>query len=649
MSIVTTSTISSASSSLFGSSSSTTNRLVGSASSSTNNDTTPPEYVDREFSGRVKSYSANQRYGFIERVDSVPGDVRFNRSDLPGQLYHETSLQGRQLRFKVRRNEHGKWAAFAIQDPKGTDTYGSVVKSWNATKGFGFIECPEQLSEDGGGKDIFLGSRHIVEEGHKHVSDLTGQRVLFSVEKVPQGLSATFVRFPQLPVMLGTAAGGIVVSENQVPENKRKHEEEAKALDFQKRRRGMLPTGRQTGTISSFVKEKYGFVKCSFLEGELYFPADEGEEENWRPGDTCTFEVGCDEKSGKLKALAVRRGGAQNGGGSSSGSGLGAASGSSSSAFSTSGGSRNGGIGNLKPSPFSTSQATSGIRVGSSAASSSATGTKFMKTSSSSGLDSTTKSQHTAGNKSSVGTGSSSSSGVIVGLRKINAKIGAGGSNTDRDAGGTSNVLMLSSNSAPVSVKNPSIFAASTSQQKSIFTTTQNNNMSGTTTASSIFGKSSSTTTTPSNPFLRTTGRSSSMDSTLLGNRTPFGARPNDAKTATTGDAYSDSPNQLHSNGSITSTSQQMNSSNTNSRGQQLQQASTSTYGPASKSLSASRADHQPGSSSNSIYGPSYETAKEAIMKCSLKELSALNVVLAMQISAKSSGTTAVQLEDSSL
>ena len=59
-----------------------------------------------------------------------------------------------------------------------------IVKWWNATKGFGFLEQPN-------GPDIFIHFSALKMEGFKNLTD--GQRVEFSIEKGPKGLQATDV------------------------------------------------------------------------------------------------------------------------------------------------------------------------------------------------------------------------------------------------------------------------------------------------------------------------------------------------------------------------------------------------------------------------------------------------------------------------
>ncbi|CAD7960838.1 unnamed protein product [Amoebophrya sp. A25] len=258
-----------------------------------------------ELSGTVKSYSLAQGYGFIENVDDIVDgqDVRFNRKDLPGQLTNTQNLQGVSLHFQVKQNRDGKYSAFNIQDPASLPTFSSTLKSWNSQKGFGFIECPPELEElvetEGSGKrDIFLPGKFIVPESHRRHADLAGMAVRFSVEKSNQGLSANFARFVDLP--LNEVGSNVPVGQA----GKRKTDEGQN--DPKKRRKlmGQIPPGRHNGRVSSFVQGKYGFINCDILDQELFFPAGDTNRE-WQAGEPCSFEIGTDGKTGKLRANGI--------------------------------------------------------------------------------------------------------------------------------------------------------------------------------------------------------------------------------------------------------------------------------------------------------------------------------------------------------
>lgn len=60
-----------------------------------------------------------------------------------------------------------------------------TVKWFNETKGFGF------LSQDNGGKDVFVHYRAIASEGFRSLTE--GQQVEFTVEEGPKGLQAADV------------------------------------------------------------------------------------------------------------------------------------------------------------------------------------------------------------------------------------------------------------------------------------------------------------------------------------------------------------------------------------------------------------------------------------------------------------------------
>ncbi|EGR2795459.1 cold-shock protein [Vibrio navarrensis] len=60
-----------------------------------------------------------------------------------------------------------------------------TVKWFNETKGFGFI------SQDNGGKDVFVHFRSIVSDGFKTLAE--GQKVSFNVEQGQKGPQASEV------------------------------------------------------------------------------------------------------------------------------------------------------------------------------------------------------------------------------------------------------------------------------------------------------------------------------------------------------------------------------------------------------------------------------------------------------------------------
>ncbi|NMP16858.1 MULTISPECIES: cold-shock protein [unclassified Thalassotalea] len=69
-----------------------------------------------------------------------------------------------------------------------SNTVTGVVKWFNEDKGFGFI------TQDDGGKDVFVHFRSIVSEGFKTLSE--GQAVSFTVEqgqKGPQAANVTVI------------------------------------------------------------------------------------------------------------------------------------------------------------------------------------------------------------------------------------------------------------------------------------------------------------------------------------------------------------------------------------------------------------------------------------------------------------------------
>lgn len=67
-----------------------------------------------------------------------------------------------------------------------SDNATGVVKWFNEDKGFGFI------SQENGGKDVFVHFRSIVSEGYKTLKE--GDRVEFNVEQGQKGPQAASVK-----------------------------------------------------------------------------------------------------------------------------------------------------------------------------------------------------------------------------------------------------------------------------------------------------------------------------------------------------------------------------------------------------------------------------------------------------------------------
>ena len=67
-----------------------------------------------------------------------------------------------------------------------SNTVTGTVKWFNESKGFGF------LTQDNGGKDVFVHFRAIVSDGFKTLAE--GQTVTFDVEEGQKGLQAANVR-----------------------------------------------------------------------------------------------------------------------------------------------------------------------------------------------------------------------------------------------------------------------------------------------------------------------------------------------------------------------------------------------------------------------------------------------------------------------
>lgn len=149
----------------------------------------------QRFVGTIKFFDELQGFGFItspEIVKIYGRDVFFNQAVTGGPV------TGGKVSFRVELNERNQPQARRIQLLKestqenadktelppsmGLQRHIGRVKSWNARRGYGFIDCPD-LAAFFGGRDVY------VPKGKLSASELNvGQNVAFSLTTDPQGM-----------------------------------------------------------------------------------------------------------------------------------------------------------------------------------------------------------------------------------------------------------------------------------------------------------------------------------------------------------------------------------------------------------------------------------------------------------------------------
>lgn len=171
-----------------------------------------PQLGGKAITGQVKSFSDKNGYGFIRTPQNPNLDIKFGRNDVPGgtitvgaqvtflvavgpdgraqarsvTLQGQGPLHGQGLKRTFMADDGGSWGAGALalkHQRMGTSSRG-IVKSYNATKGFGFIE-----SSNG---DIYFMKQTL--PAHVQEMDLQGQVLEYELATAPDGkLRATSV------------------------------------------------------------------------------------------------------------------------------------------------------------------------------------------------------------------------------------------------------------------------------------------------------------------------------------------------------------------------------------------------------------------------------------------------------------------------
>eukprot|EP00933_Yihiella_yeosuensis_P022933 TRINITY_DN1794_c0_g1_i1.p1 TRINITY_DN1794_c0_g1~~TRINITY_DN1794_c0_g1_i1.p1 ORF type:complete len:395 (-),score=94.04 TRINITY_DN1794_c0_g1_i1:264-1373(-) len=137
-----------------------------------------------QFTGAVKNFNPDKGWGFID-CPAAGGDVFFLRSELNGY----GASKGDQLQFTLTQGDKGNKAIniTILPGADGSQTFIGEVKSFNASKGFGFVHSP--AAEQLWGKDCFFMKSHL----RDGATVAQGQKVQFKASMSDRGPACTEV------------------------------------------------------------------------------------------------------------------------------------------------------------------------------------------------------------------------------------------------------------------------------------------------------------------------------------------------------------------------------------------------------------------------------------------------------------------------
>lgn len=258
--------------------------------------------------GTIKSFSAQSGFGFVtspEIIGKFGKDIFLSIKQITGRGHSlDTFPVGARISFVVVL-EKGKGTAYDIApldaDPRadgfgslrsrgsgrmnayasGPRRYTAPVKSYNAEKGFGFLDCKE-LEYELGKADIFVHKTQI-----EHLADFR-QGQLFSFT-------------------LGDDGKGKPMAIDLIPLSS--IEREWSTPPLQRNQRALPRPVRYTAPVKSYnVQKKFGFLECKELEhmlgkADIFVHVTQIEHlANFQPGQLFSFTLGDD---GKGKPMAI--------------------------------------------------------------------------------------------------------------------------------------------------------------------------------------------------------------------------------------------------------------------------------------------------------------------------------------------------------
>lgn len=254
-------------------------------------------------SGLVKSFSIRNGYGFITDVAGGE-DLFFSKDQIPVEWHAlGPKLEGQEVVYEVGQSAEGRAQARNLrpaQAPQINQTVAGVVRSYNSTKGFGFMQT---MGVDG---DIFFARDRLPAE-LQSVSHLEGATLVYQLAQGPDGkFQAQNISAPQgQPIM---EHGGGMRAKRPFSDSL----EPAKRMNFGG---GAAVTingigTRQTGIVKSYsTKNGFGFILSNSASEDIIFFGRDCAEGEPNQGDSIEFTMQSNAK-GRPQAHDVKPAGA---------------------------------------------------------------------------------------------------------------------------------------------------------------------------------------------------------------------------------------------------------------------------------------------------------------------------------------------------
>lgn len=242
--------------------------------------------VSTASTGVVKSFSIRNGYGFITDVNGSSEDIFFGKEQIPVEWQAlGPKLEGTEVYYETTTTPEGKVQARNVK-PTGAPQIGQItsgtIKSWNAQKGFGFIQAP------GLEGDVFFARDRLPAE-FQQMSHMDGMTMLFNLAQCPDG---------KLQAQNMQAPGQDIINNGQ-----RKRPAPVESLPT-KRMNLALENGRQVGQVKSFsTKNGFGFIVCNKSSEDIIFYQRDVKHEP-QQGENVEFTVRSN-KNGRAQAYDV--------------------------------------------------------------------------------------------------------------------------------------------------------------------------------------------------------------------------------------------------------------------------------------------------------------------------------------------------------
>jgi len=277
--------------------------------------------------GMIKSYSEQNRYGFITS-SSLPDDVRFQSTDLP-PMVSGANLKGKLVTFEMQQLPDGKLRVTKMQfqtskiaaevapnvggftpfgapaanviNPAMTGFISGIVKSFSEKHGYGFVNIPGQPIDIKFGRVDVMGSNNVdAGEAVKFVPTV-GPDGRLQAKNVQPDASRGGIKRTGVPTsMLGVSGG-------DRPGKQQRYGGADLGSPEQLADPGVV--GQYlTGAVKSYIPSTgFGFISCPDVSGDIYFSKHmiPPEMQNAElKGQGVTFELSC-APDGKLRATNV--------------------------------------------------------------------------------------------------------------------------------------------------------------------------------------------------------------------------------------------------------------------------------------------------------------------------------------------------------